>query len=536
MKGKSKYILILVLILGVSCDLDQLDNPNNLTSSQADLSYVLNSVQLGVKDFFKNSSEYGMRNTRMTALIGGSTYASAYQATSFDNIWSNAYSSVLINAKLVIDQADAKKWYLHAAVAKILRAYTLVSLVDMFGDVPNSQALDSKNFNPKADKGADVYADALASIEAALTDLQSADANGAPGIIDLFYDGTTTNWKALANTLKLKIYLQTRLVDTNAASKITALLSSDAPLIDEDVMDAGDAKGEDFEFDFPANSPSAPDTRHSWFVENYLNGASEYMSNQYMYEMLRRDDPRVRYYFYRQTLAPVTDVNAAPCAQQTKPAWYTSDVPFCQLGAGYIGRDHLNNDGIPPDTKLRTIYGIYPAGGKYDNDNGVPGAITDGKKGVGIYPFILSSFVDFMQAEAAFVLGTPGDPKALMLSGVEKSLHKVAKQSGISMTDADVTAYLNQIATEYDDASDKLDVIIRQYWFAAFGNGIEAYNAYRRTGKPTNMQPARKVQDPGAYYRSFIYPAVFVNRNSSQGQKSQADPVFWDTNPAGFVN
>ena len=33
---------------------------------------------------------------------------------------------------------------------------------------------------------------------------------------------------------------------------------------------------------------------------------------------------------------------------------------------------------------------------------------------------------------------------------------------------------------------DKLDILIKEYYIAAWGNGLESYNMIRRTGKPEN--------------------------------------------------
>jgi hypothetical protein len=76
---------------------------------------------------------------------------------------------------------------------------------------------------------------------------------------------------------------------------------------------------------------------------------------------------------------------------------------------------------------------------------------------------------------------------------------------------------------------------MKEFYFAAWGNGYEAWNAMRRTGLPDradNLQPARTA-NPGNWYRSVLYPADMVERNSSINQKAPADVLngpFWDTN------
>ena len=126
-------------------------------------------------------------------------------------------------------------------------------------------------------------------------------------------------------------------------------------------------------------------------------------------------DPRWRYYFYRQlgnvTLVPVTTLE---CLVSPVPAHYPAGVPFCYADiAGFYGRDHGNDRGIPPDGFQRTVWGVYPAGGRFDNDDKVKitGA-NDGAQGQGILPVWQPAFTEFVKAEAALTLGTTGDPRA----------------------------------------------------------------------------------------------------------------------------
>ena len=79
-------------------------------------------------------------------------------------------------------------------------------------------------------------------------------------------------------------------------------------------------------------------------------------------------------------------------------------------------------------------------------------------------------------------------------------------------SDSIITDYVTAVLDRYDAASDKLDVVMKEYYIASFGNGIEAYNLYRRTGKPNNMAP---LIDPGAaatasFPRTMPYPNSFV--------------------------
>jgi len=534
MKRFNKILLVLLVLASTSCELDKLQNPNQLTPDQANPDYLLNNIQLSFTGVFFGATAFGMENTRMLAM-GGDVYANAYQPQSFDGIWSTAYSSLFINIKTLKEIGNKQNIPLHTGIAKILEAYTLITLVDLFGDVPYSEAL-GVSLNPKVDAGAGLYTVAFGLIDDAIADFGKINAQSKVVLQDLYYAATSNAsrsaaWKRVANTLKLKMLLQTRLVDTGAAAKITAVLT-------QDIIDLA---SEDFVFAFPANSFSAPNNYHPYFMGNYQNGANQYMSNYYMNALLNGKsvrDPRLRYYFYRQTLVTPTDANVLTCAAAiTPPAHYPPGTVYCKASDdGYFGRDHLDPSGTPPDTKLRTIYGVYPAGGKYDNNSGVPGAITDGAVGKGILPILLSSFTQFMRAEAVLTIGVAGNARALTITGVTQAIEKVNGFGGSSlMSPTSVNNYINAVGTTYDAATDKLNVIMTEYWQSAWGNGIEPYNGYRRTGKPLGLQPSL-APDPGAFFRSFYYPSVFVNRNANATPKAgPAVQVFWDTNPAGFI-
>lgn len=263
-------------------------------------------------------------------------------------------------------------------------------------------------------------------------------------------------------------------------------------------------------------------------------------------------DPRWRYYFYRQvgnvTLVPITTLE---CLISPNPPHYPPGVPFCYGDInGFYGRDHGNDRGIPPDGFQRTVWGIYPAGGRFDNDDKVKitGA-NDGAQGQGILPVWQPAFTEFVKAEAAITLGTTGDARALLESGVRKSIATVVAYPGtvgVSVpaarvpTAASIQAYVDKVLQLYDAAAtnaDKLNVIMKEYYIALWGNGIESYNNYRRTGMPRNMQPNLNPS-AGAFLRSMFYPGAYANRNNNVTQKTATNvKVFWDNNPDNmYVN
>ncbi|MBS1488983.1 MAG: SusD/RagB family nutrient-binding outer membrane lipoprotein [Bacteroidetes bacterium] len=545
MRNLKKYFVVTALLIASSCNLNKLDNPSLLPADSADPTLVLNGVQINLADFFYNISDATMTVSRLVTFFGP-IYNNAFTPSYYNYVWQAAYNNILVNTKLVVATAVPKGYYQHSGIAKVIQAYVTLTMVDVFGSIPYSKALDPNNFNPPADKDSDAYSAALALLDDAIVDLNKT----APTAPDMYYGGSSAKWITLANTLKFKAALNKKLVDpTGSAATINALLSAN------DLIDAADGS-EDFVFHYSTNI-SNPDSRHPYFTNNYVQGAATYHTNWLMWNMRygKTDitnnyiiDPRIRYYFYRMTgFIDTSDpnlTNLLACATNQRPARYTNpNWPFCfpkdKFGnnEGYWGRDYGDASGTPPDTKSRTNWGVYPIGGKYDDNSFRPVVNTDGLQGAGIAPIMLASFTDFMKAEAALTIpGVSGSPQALLLSAVNKSINRVmgfgaSVANGPTVpTATDVTNYVNQVQTLFTSAAtvDKqMDVIGKEYWIAGFGNGIEIYNLYRRTGKPSDMQPA--LRDPGQFPNTMPYPLVYSAQNNQAVQKDFSSKVFWNT-------
>lgn len=569
MKLKFLYkFLIVAVVWGLSAcdatDLDLQDDPNAVTPEQADIDFLYNGVVLDYVEFMEDLWFFSSTVSRMRAMTSGNLYANAYSPQDFNDIWYDAYALLFPDIDKLVELAEEREWGIHAGSGKLIKAYVMLTLVDVFGDVPFSEALQGETIvSPSVDEGSSVYAEAEKLIDEAIAQLGST--SGPTPANDLFYGGNAANWVTFGNTLKLKIYNTTRLVDGDARNKINALI---------DGGDLIDTEAEDFQFQYGTTRDN-PNSRHPLYNDSYETTDGDYMSNYYMWLLFDEKeemDPRIRFYFYRQDLdLSNEDPNVWECVfsnlpdpAQTPDHFLAVDpnMPYCIAAIeGYFGRDHGNNQGIPPDGPIRAVYGLYPVGGRFDDNSAsfTQNAGTDGALGGGIQPILLSSYADFMRAEAALTLGTNDDARAMLESAVEKSLAKVigfadkvdltnvvgediegnpitAEQAFVPSAE-DQRAYVDLVLGMYDSANgedEKLNVIMKEYFIALWGNGIEAYNNYRRTGKPDNVQPTLEIE-PGDYIRSALYPADFVNLNSRVDQKGTSDQVFWDNNPPGFV-
>jgi hypothetical protein len=150
----------------------------------------------------------------------------------------------------------------------------------------------------------------------------------------------------------------------------------------------------------------------------------------------------------------------------------------------------------------------------------------------------MAFFTDYIKAEIVNKAGNTATAKTLLASAIDHSITRVRAMATASSQalstgrEPSTSAYQAAVASLFDAAANKQDVIGKEYWIALNGNGLEAYNLYRRTSAPKNMQPTIQVStDP--YFRSMIYPATYANLNSSAVQKDAGavNKVFWDTNP-----
>mmetsp|Transcript_18576 Transcript_18576/g.21914 ORF Transcript_18576/g.21914 Transcript_18576/m.21914 type:complete len:583 (-) Transcript_18576:951-2699(-) len=574
MKKIYRFLILTVLLgstlLYTSCEtleLEQTQSPDDATPDQSEIGLFLNSIQIDFGFNMGRFNDLGAQLTRIDYMFGRD-YLNNYPPSTMNTIWTEAYQGMFEDIKVMKPQAAAAELYDHVGIAETLQAYTLVSLVDYLGDVPYTEANDSDQFPlPSVDSGASVY-------QAALNLLTSAENNfNTPSLgnvdVDFFYDadsGDTSGWIKLINTLRMKIYLQTRLVDANAMTNFNAIVTGGNYIT---------STADDFEFPFGDNLQN-PDTRHPDYANNYTaSGANSYMSNWLMYTMQGSTganatfpggaaastlpaDTRLRYYFTRMNeFTPgvngtAADLETLQCSLQTAPPHLTGEFAnqFCGLDGGYWGRIHGSNEGTPPDGFLRTTYGVYPAAGLFD-DNDFEGTVLGvGGGGAGIYPIMLASYVDFMLAEADMIAGGAGEAAALahVQDGMNKSIAKVqpfadldiSADSAFFATAAQNTALVTALGTEWanGDANgpattdSRWNLLAEQYFIAQFGAGMDAYNFYRRTGYPTTLSPSIDPNE-GNLVRSFFYPDAETSANPNITQKANHDvQVFWDTNPS----
>ncbi|MGE0770893.1 MAG: SusD/RagB family nutrient-binding outer membrane lipoprotein [Cyclobacteriaceae bacterium] len=562
-KGTGLLLAVAMLFTVSSCDLFELDinnDPNN--PAQASLSLLLTNVELNASSTFAG----GLNNSTM-GFMALNTSTDDYNMTnsSWNGTWNYLYSNPLKDLDGILkvtaqQRADGAPNPYYEGIAKVLKAYYFSLMVDLWGDLPYSQAFNGdaseQNLAPVFDDDAAIYANLIQLLDEAVAHFQTET---SPVSIqgDVIYGGSNTNirnrWSAAANSLKLKLLLQTSRADASAVAQIQAMITT-PPAGGFITAAAGD-------FQFTFGNLQNPDDRHPMYQAGYAGGEAgySYFGHQLMYEMLLNNDPRRPFYFKRQTStvldpADPTDKQTIPCSQRTDCKYgYFPLSNFVTQGlygvapsaltnsqrtflAGFFGRDRADPSGIPNDNPLRTTVGLYPSGGLYDDGPELGGGNKG--RGDGIFPMLTSWMVKLHQIEAVLALGVTGpNPRTLFQQAMQEQFAKVntfvSKDGGaVAITNAARDTYINAQLALYDAAADnnaRLRVVLKQAWFMNFGNGHELYTTFRRTGLPNDLQTPLQLPRQFALRLPYAQDEINLNSNTpSVVYDSPANAVFWD--------
>src|SRR5690606_20957479 len=139
------------------------------------------------------------------------------------NFWASLYQNVLIDFQAARKELNREGNYISVeeqairdnrlAMVQLLEVFTYGVLVDTFGNIPYSEALDGDNLTPAYDDAMAIYQDLIAKIDGSLALLDpGADSFGEA---DVMYQGDVDQWIKFANSLKLKLGM--RLADVAPA-------------------------------------------------------------------------------------------------------------------------------------------------------------------------------------------------------------------------------------------------------------------------------------------------------------------------------
>lgn len=142
-------------------------------------------------------------------------------ATRVNNVYSTIMPACIGNATVIREKAaEAEEWGTYLA-ATVLRVFAFQSMVDAFGEIPYSEAMNADILNPAYEDGATVYAGLLAELDEALSKVSPSDVVAT----NFLYSGQTAGaWIKFANALKLKLLMRESKV-ANVSSELASLIA-----------------------------------------------------------------------------------------------------------------------------------------------------------------------------------------------------------------------------------------------------------------------------------------------------------------------
>jgi hypothetical protein len=301
MKILSKVVVAVALsTVASSCSsfLDINTNPNNYTAVTADaiLATALTTTAgnyNGNNPSFNSYANWAAVYWGKSGVVSGYTEEISYNYTTsyYSGVFNNTYDN-LNDYQLIQNQGSA--YPNHAAIARIMKVYNYLLLVDEYGDIPYSQALQgAANTTPAYDKAQDIYKDFIVQLSGAITDINANTNSRAVGAEDVVFAGNMTKWKQFANSLKLRILLRESstndgALNTYVASQLTALQTAPDGFITTDVVvQPGYAQN--------TNQQNPFYNRYAYSVagtsspERQYQIPTQYILNQY----LNNNDPRI---------------------------------------------------------------------------------------------------------------------------------------------------------------------------------------------------------------------------------------------------
>ena len=514
MLHKIKLLIPLVGLLAISCKkfLDINTDPNNPTTIE--VSKLLPTTQRTLGDALSMDEQNGglsevlaVYTHQMSTRESPDKYGVTGADVSLQTAWSKLFSStanpgttfpvygVLQNLEDIIAKSTEAGNLVYAGIAKILKAYTYSVAVDVFGDVPYSEAnkLKAGILHPKFDDDASIYESLFPLINEGIADLNNTTApnNQEPGADDLIYGGDVDLWIKAANTIKLKLYTQIRKVK-NVSAEVNALISGGNLISNTSES-----------FLIPYGPNGATDDRNPGFYDYFATQRSNHVS-PWFYEILKgynpnifknNPDPRLKYYIYNQ-------VNATQPSRDGNQTEYR-DGPFVSIYFGSVGpdRDRTQQNTI-------SLFGIYPVGGKYDDGSAT---IASASSGTGAAPYRLITYADrlYLEAELINTGVITGDAKAKLAAAMDESFKQVdyvitnfvnpSQNVPALFGTAAVATYTDKVLVEYDAASPakKLEIIMTQKWLSSVGSAVDQYTDIRRTGYPVIFDPSNPAMAPG---------------------------------------
>ncbi len=427
------------------------------------------------------------------------------------------------------------------AIVEVLTVYSYANLVETFGDVPYTEALDIENLLPAYDDGLTIYRDLIIRLNTAIGNMDTG-LDSFSSSEDIMYGGNVVGWKLFANSLKLRMGIM--LADVDAGLSQSTVKSAVASGVI-----AGNADNASYKYSgaAPNNNPMNDNL--------VLSGRNDYVAAETIIDkMLGLEDPRLAVYFDDNLQTFVGTVSSVSVSGNVTTITFTEalvgdpavgDIAYTPGGSddvvvgtiSAVGGSSIDITDIEftPEVGSLVTFLFYKGGpigqlSPYLTHTHVANRVVDGAE-----PGILMDYteVEFLLAEAAargYSVG--GDAASHYNAGIAASFEYWGADGLADYLAKPEVNYATALAASSSSPAWK-EVIGNQAWLGLYNRTFASWLSVRRLDYPLLTEPADPVS---GFPVRYTYPVTEQTLNgtnyqaaaSAIGGDAAETQLFWD--------
>ncbi|MEX6687208.1 SusD/RagB family nutrient-binding outer membrane lipoprotein [Danxiaibacter flavus] len=471
--------LALLLFTGCTKDFESIsENPNNPVVTEA--------VYFMTKEIVSTCYDY-QSDAYMDKPASAGRYITMVRNEGNDNFgwtaasWDGHYLRLTTN-KSLHDQAALEQKEQYVAISKIFYAFNFSYISDLYGDIPYTDALHSKDLKitlPKYDQQQDVYPSLIKLLKEA-NDSLATTTKSIDKAADVLYAGDILKWRKFANSLRLRLLLRCSKTYASAVAEMQEIAGdpSKYPVFTSNSDNA------ELPYTTIYKWPGGPTGGGGALTDPFAEFIKRKPSKEIVDFMTERSDPRMPVLLSKVTGDP-------------------ADATV----------DHNDYVGVPNSISLPYAYN---GGDEHISTLNLDIFYQDQN------PLVNASLMTY--SEVCFILAEAAQQKGVTVSGkTAESLYYEGIKANMDYwhVSADAqTAYKSVPTVVYDGT---LKQLIGQKWLALFIKGAEGWFDYRRTNDILGFD--QKIGPVAAQHtipKRYIYPDGERNLNRAEYDKAIA--------------
>lgn len=232
------YLLLTVATFG-SCKKGYLDinevNPNQTQSPPINGLLAAVTYQTGIN--FYRAGDFTSYYVQYLASPNKGSASDIYENADRSSLWFNTTTTgtnpfggvynTIMDGRVMQQKAIAANAYEYVGVVKVTEALNMSMMIDIFGDMPYSEAFDPANFTPKYDKAEDIFNKCLTLLDEAVVEFNKPNpAIKLDAASDVMHGGKTSAWIKTAYALKARLLTRLSKLPAYNPTQILAALSN----------------------------------------------------------------------------------------------------------------------------------------------------------------------------------------------------------------------------------------------------------------------------------------------------------------------